>query len=63
MTFDEHHAALVAYLKVKVEARDWHGVRDAAVDIEILEARALLPDSNEASRIGVTGSPRIRGAQ
>jgi hypothetical protein len=30
---------LIAYLRMKVEQADWHGVRDAAVDIEILEAR------------------------
>lgn len=26
------------YLKVKLQHRDWHGVRDVCVDIEILEA-------------------------
>lgn len=30
---------LVAYLKVKLAERDWHGVRDAAADLEVLEAR------------------------
>jgi hypothetical protein len=39
MTYEEHHAALVAYLMAKVSIKDWHGVRDAAVDIEILEAQ------------------------
>jgi phosphoserine phosphatase len=38
MTYAEHHAALVAYLLVKVEARDWHGVSDAANDLRVLEA-------------------------
>lgn len=29
---------LEEYLKVKLQQRDWHGVRDCCVDIEILEA-------------------------
>lgn len=29
---------LEEYLKVKLQHRDWHGVRDVCVDIEILEA-------------------------
>jgi hypothetical protein len=32
------HETLVAYLKVKVEAGDWHGVSDAANDLRVLEA-------------------------
>jgi hypothetical protein len=31
---------LIAYLLSSVEAEDWHAVRDAAVDIEVLDARA-----------------------
>lgn len=30
---------LIAYLLSSVEAEDWHAVRDAAVDIEVLDAR------------------------
>lgn len=30
---------MVAYLRLKLEARDWHGVSDAASDIRELEAR------------------------
>lgn len=30
---------LVAYLKLKVEQRDWHGVSDAANDIRVLEGK------------------------
>lgn len=30
---------LVAYLKAKLAERDWHGVRDAAADLEVLEAK------------------------
>lgn len=37
MTYAEHHGALVVYLKVKVEAADWHGVSDAANDLRVLE--------------------------
>lgn len=39
MTYEDHHAALVAYLRVKVEAHDWHGVSDAANDLRVLEAQ------------------------
>jgi hypothetical protein len=39
MTPQEQHAALVTYLRAKLEQGDWHGVRDAAIDIEILETR------------------------
>lgn len=38
MTHAEHHAALIAYLKAKVEVHDWHGVSDAANDLRVLEA-------------------------
>jgi len=34
----EARAALIAYLKHKVDARDWHGVSDAANDLRVLEA-------------------------
>lgn len=30
---------LIEYLLHKVQVDDWHGVRDCAVDIELLEAR------------------------
>lgn len=39
MTYEEHHAVLVAYLKSKVEMADWHGVSDAANDLRVLEAQ------------------------
>jgi hypothetical protein len=39
MTYEEHHAALEKYLLSKFHMKDWHGVRDAAVDIEVLEAK------------------------
>lgn len=29
---------LIAYLKLKVEEADWHGVSDAANDLRVLEA-------------------------
>jgi hypothetical protein len=29
---------MVAYLKLKVKQRDWHGVADAANDIRVMEA-------------------------
>lgn len=38
MSYEEQHATLVAYLKVKAEQGDWHGVSDAANDLRVLEA-------------------------
>lgn len=32
-------AVLIAYLMHKASVCDWHGVRDCAVDIELMEAR------------------------
>ena len=32
---------LVKYLEAKLAAQDWHGVRDACVDIEVIEAKIL----------------------
>jgi hypothetical protein len=31
-------AGLIIYLKLKVEAGDWHGVADAAMDIREIDA-------------------------
>lgn len=31
-------AALIAYLKMKVDQADWHAVSDAANDLRVLEA-------------------------
>lgn len=46
MSPQEHYDALVAYLKVKVEVKDWHGVSDAANDIrELLVAHPELENS------------------
>ena len=36
---DEEIEVMVAYLKLKVKQRDWHGVADAAMDIREMEAR------------------------
>jgi hypothetical protein len=42
---------LIDYLKMKVDQADWHGVRDAAVDIEIMEAkRAQLSDMPDKAK-------------
>ena len=38
MTPEEKKATLVAYLKFMLEEEDWHGVRDAAADLERLVA-------------------------
>lgn len=39
MSPQERHAILLAYLKMKVEERDWHGVADAANDLREMEAK------------------------
>jgi hypothetical protein len=36
------HEILVDYLFAKAQQRDWHAVRDAAVDLELLELRMKL---------------------
>jgi len=38
MTFDDQRSILIAYLRMKVEQSDWHGVADAACDLRVLEA-------------------------
>lgn len=38
MTYKERREALVAYLRMKVEEEDWHGVADAAMDLRELDA-------------------------
>ena len=38
-TFERHRAALIEYLRQKVEIADWHGVSDAANDLRVLEAQ------------------------
>ncbi len=37
-TYAEKRATLIAYLLVKVQESDWHGVSDAANDLRVLEA-------------------------
>lgn len=34
-----HREALVAYMQAKIDIGDWHAVADAAVDLQVLEAR------------------------
>jgi hypothetical protein len=51
MTYEEHRRTLIEYLKAKVELADWHGVRDAAVDIEILEAKENVRRSHRAQEM------------
>ncbi len=35
----ERRNILIDYLKMKVQSEDWHAVRDAAVDIEVIDAK------------------------
>jgi hypothetical protein len=37
-TYTARHAQYTAYLLMKVETKDWHGVADAAMDLRELEA-------------------------
>lgn len=39
MTHAEQRKILIDYLMMKAYQQDWHGVRDACVDIEVLEAK------------------------
>lgn len=38
MTAREQYDAYLAYLRMKIEQKDWHGVADAAMDLRELEA-------------------------
>lgn len=40
--YDKARAALIAYLKHKIDIADWHGVSDAANDLRVLEAQNSL---------------------
>lgn len=42
MTLEEQRAALITYLKAKLEQCDWHGVSDAANDLRVLEAQIVF---------------------
>ncbi len=37
LKLEGQHATLVAYLRTKLDQRDWHGVSDAANDLRVLE--------------------------
>lgn len=49
-TLEDQRMILEEYLKVKLQQRDWHGVRDVCVDIEILEALIKKEQEIEAIR-------------
>lgn len=36
--YNQRRAALIAYLRVKCDQADWHGVSDAANDLRVMEA-------------------------
>jgi hypothetical protein len=38
MSYEQQRETLIAYLKLKTEQGDWHGVSDAANDLRVLEA-------------------------
>lgn len=38
---EQRRDTMIAYARMKLDSHDWHGVRDACVDIEILEANLL----------------------
>lgn len=39
--FEHKRQALIAYMRVKMDEGDWHGVADAANDLRVLEAQGL----------------------
>lgn len=39
MTPQDRYEILIDYLLMKADEGDWHGVRDAASDLELMEAR------------------------
>lgn len=45
---------LIAYLLSSVEAEDWHAVRDAAVDIEVLDAKGQRFEVKPPSPLPIT---------
>jgi hypothetical protein len=49
MTYEQARAALIEYMRHKIEIEDWHGVSDAANDLRVLEAQSLIvpPKSGE----------------
>ena len=64
MELPDKRALLIAYLKMKVDEEDWHGVADAAMDLREIDARLaerkerahsavwrLSPSRGEASSI------------
>lgn len=40
---------MVDYLKLKVEQEDWHGVRDAAAELETLEKLTALKTKRDVN--------------
>jgi len=53
MTLDallEQRTALIAYLKSKIPASDWHAVADAAMDLREVDAQIKLLDSQRQGR-------------
>jgi hypothetical protein len=38
---EQRRDTMIAYARMKLDSHDWHGVRDAMVDIEIIEANLL----------------------
>ena len=41
-TLDRRRTTLIAYLTMKVDERDWHGVADAAMDLRELDAQLAV---------------------
>ncbi len=56
MNHNEKHKALIAYLKMKVEEGDWHGVSDAANDLRVMEA-------HQAAAFAATQAQILRGME
>lgn len=39
--FEHKRQALIAYMRMKMDEGDWHGVSDAANDLRVLEAQMV----------------------
>jgi len=61
-TIEEKLQALEAYMTVKLSERDWHGVRDAVVDIELLERELECRKRSEARELGRTNTAKFAEA-
>jgi hypothetical protein len=58
MDYEQKHLALIAYLRVKVDEGDWHGVSDVANDLRVMEASRLAAPITATEVLARRGKPR-----